>query len=545
MKGFIELDDLQGGKKFTQFRKVIEEIKKHPSQQYFIYKFIILNNLYGVDIMNEAVEIAKLRLFLKLVAEVDEFEHLEPLPDIDFNIRAGNTLIGYTNKKEIEELEGMFVTDVMKKKIFDECDLVARAFKRFKEIQLENYSDKTEFNKAKQELNQRLNTLKKELDKILHKQHYEGLEYNHWINTHKPFHWYAEFYEIMESGGFDVIIGNPPYVEYEKVDYSLIGYVSLSCGNLYAFCLERAHYILNSKGRFGMIIPSSVTSTNGYIPIQKILLEKGFVYVSSYSDQRGKLFDIPHPRLSIIIYDNNFENKIYTSNYIKIGVGEYRKYLFERITYFNSNSLIQLGRFPRINSMNESTIFNKIFSNKNISYFIRNNSNHKIFYTRKISWFLQALDFIPRITTGDGTIRRPSELKEITFDNEIYSNKYLCSLNSTLFYWFVTIGSDCRNLNSRETNHFPIEISSEKLDGLVNLSSLLVKNLQKNSREKVMNFSHDSLSIQCIYPQKSKHIIDEIDTVLAEHYGFTEEELDFIINYDIKYRMGKQNEEEE
>jgi hypothetical protein len=40
-------------------------------------------------------------------------------------------------------------------------------------------------------------------------------------------------------------------------------------------------------------------------------------------------------------------------------------------------------------------------------------------------------------------------------------------------------------------------------------------------------------------------IIDEIDTVLAEHYGFTEEELDFIINYDIKYRMGKQNEEDE
>jgi hypothetical protein len=44
-------------------------------------------------------------------------------------------------------------------------------------------------------------------------------------------------------------------------------------------------------------------------------------------------------------------------------------------------------------------------------------------------------------------------------------------------------------------------------------------------------------------PKLSKNIIDEIDRVLAEHYGFTEEELDFIINYDIKYRMGKDDGE--
>ena len=47
------------------------------------------------------------------------------------------------------------------------------------------------------------------------------------------------------------------------------------------------------------------------------------------------------------------------------------------------------------------------------------------------------------------------------------------------------------------------------------------------------------------YMKKSKPIIDQIDTVLAQHYGFTEEELDFIINYDIKYRMGKALEDGE
>ncbi len=66
-----------------------------PIGAYFILKSIIVNNLYGVDIMEEAVEICKLRLFLKLVAQVETPARLEPLPDIDFNIRAGNTLVGY------------------------------------------------------------------------------------------------------------------------------------------------------------------------------------------------------------------------------------------------------------------------------------------------------------------------------------------------------------------------------------------------------------------------------------------------------------------
>jgi hypothetical protein len=61
-----------------------------------------------------------------------------------------------------------------------------------------------------------------------------------------------------------------------------------------------------------------------------------------------------------------------------------------------------------------------------------------------------------------------------------------------------------------------------------------------------MNFKTvGNLDIQCIYPKLSKPIIDEIDKVLAQHYGFTDEELDFIINYDIKYRMGKELEGEE
>ena len=92
------------------FRAILERAKQHPSLTYFIYKSIIIRNLYGVDIMEEATEICKLRLFLKLVSQVERFEDIEPLPDIDFNIRAGNTLVGFASHEETKQaIEGKTV----------------------------------------------------------------------------------------------------------------------------------------------------------------------------------------------------------------------------------------------------------------------------------------------------------------------------------------------------------------------------------------------------------------------------------------------------
>ena len=115
MRGFVVDDDhlreqgkRKGTKDHQQFRKILEEIDEHQNEKYWIYKTIILNNLYGVDLMKEATEIAKLRLFLKLAAEA-EYDAgksnlgLEPLPDIDFNIRSGNSLVGFASMEQFEK----------------------------------------------------------------------------------------------------------------------------------------------------------------------------------------------------------------------------------------------------------------------------------------------------------------------------------------------------------------------------------------------------------------------------------------------------------
>jgi hypothetical protein len=60
-----------------------------------------------------------------------------------------------------------------------------------------------------------------------------------------------------------------------------------------------------------------------------------------------------------------------------------------------------------------------------------------------------------------------------------------------------------------------------------------------------MRFQHDTLTVQCIIPKHSKPFVDEIDGLLAKHYGFTAEELDFIVNYDIKYRLGAEEADSE
>ena len=106
MRGFLDDEERlkrRGPDYLRDFKDILKQVDKHPSERYFILKSIVLNNLYGVDIMEEAVEICKLRLFLKLVAQLESYDQIEPLPDIDFNVRAGNTLVGFTSLDAVRD----------------------------------------------------------------------------------------------------------------------------------------------------------------------------------------------------------------------------------------------------------------------------------------------------------------------------------------------------------------------------------------------------------------------------------------------------------
>ncbi len=199
--------------------------KNHASLDYFIKWRIITDNLYGVDIMPEAVEIARLRLFLSLAASVEKAEQLEPLPNIDFNIMAGNSLIGLLNVKPAA---------------FDQGKLFGQSYDQIvadRDRQLQNYRHTAAYaddltalrdniteinNKAQEKLNELLLDQFEELGIQFEQATWDtsrdvaGKTKNRALNPKDmaemhPFHWAFSFHEVMKHGGFDGIITNPPW----------------------------------------------------------------------------------------------------------------------------------------------------------------------------------------------------------------------------------------------------------------------------------------------------------------------------------------------
>lgn len=203
---------------------------EHPSLLYYIKRTIITKNLFGVDIMEEATEIARLRLFLALVASADKVEQLEPLPNIDFNILSGNSLIGLLRVDE---------------KAFDsrykQVSLFQKSYHQLveeKRRNLEIFRNTSQYTEDLQFMRDEIQTQRQEAyeglnDLLLNEFSRLGIKYEEatWdpkqnkegkpkkrAVQHKdildlmPFHWGYEFDEVMnERGGFDAIITNPPW----------------------------------------------------------------------------------------------------------------------------------------------------------------------------------------------------------------------------------------------------------------------------------------------------------------------------------------------
>lgn len=290
------------------FKAELEEIagKFRSNRKYFVYKNIILRNLYGVDIMHEATEIARLRLFLKMVAVVDVDRHdpnlgLDPLPDIDFNIRCGNTLVGYATEKEIQDglVNGdMFAYVELKKRIEDEMAKASAAFDYFRREQLNLLGSHADLIKAKREINQRLAAIRVLLDRQLYATNGGGKSYDQWHKDTQPFHWYTEFYPVMaQRGGFDVIIGNPPYVAKSKIAYLLENYAVIwsiekfKCPDLYGYVIGRSFQLLNLNGHHGFIVMHNLAFSSDFVDVRKLILKNSTIrHFSFYSRIPAGLF---------------------------------------------------------------------------------------------------------------------------------------------------------------------------------------------------------------------------------------------------------------
>lgn len=119
-------------------------------------------------------------------------------------------------------------------------------------------------------------------------------------------------------------------------------------------------------------------------------------------------------------------------------------------------------------------------------------------------------------------------------------------LSSSTFYLYYKMISNCRDLGPKEWLHMPFERpwpEREKL--LAQAGHALAERLRATASRRMRQYTSGPVAYEEYYPASAKDILDEIDRILAHHYGFTDDELDFIIHYDIKYRMGRDNGREE
>ncbi len=359
------LDDLDHSRrkhrpeKLGDFRKVLEQIEKHPSERYFVLKSIVIDNLYGVDIMEEAVEICKLRLFLKLVAQLETYDQIEPLPDIDFNVRPGNTLVGFTS---MDEVKATLSADLVKlsalPQVEEQAEVADRAFQQFQRMQAERAMDAVEFAESKRVLRGRLDALRGQLDEYLASDH--GVEatskkrYAAWRESHQPFHWFVEFYGIMQHGGFDVVIGNPPYIASAKVSkiYDAKKLQCRKCPDIYAWVLERTQMLLRPNGRTGMIVPLSLSFNRKFHQCRQLLLSG---YSHNWFASFGRIpsalfsFDVRMRHTIQIALKSNAEQSAYTTR-LHRWFDDARASLFEDLKYAEFQPELWSHRIPKIGS---------------------------------------------------------------------------------------------------------------------------------------------------------------------------------------------------
>ncbi|EIQ9073059.1 Eco57I restriction-modification methylase domain-containing protein [Campylobacter jejuni] len=370
--------------------------KAHLIQQELFYtkKDIIENNLFGVDINPNSCEITKLRLWIELLKhsfyqsfDDENYHDLKTLPNIDINIKCGNSLVSYfetgkslshypnikerinkykrivkdykegfyTDKSHInQEIKNLKISfknfcfaDKFKKEMKgfnDKCEKYSKKYGNFLAVDDENLkffvsANLTLFDFDEKEATKEFANLKKEYDNIF------NLESNH------PFEWRFEFPEILDDDGnfkgFDLIIGNPPYIRQEELKelkpHLAKNYkVYKGTSDIYTYFYELGFNVLKDNGVLSYITSNKYTRAGYGEALREFLLKN--VKVLEYTDLNGiKVFDSATVDTSILCFekskskDNKFKYLALSNEILKTCA--YDIGLYKDFAEFSQNSL--------------------------------------------------------------------------------------------------------------------------------------------------------------------------------------------------------------
>jgi hypothetical protein len=454
------------------------------------------------------------------------------------------------------------------KRFEEQVELTDRAFQKFREMQTEHGMDASDFRDAKGELRRRLAVLDDELSRYMAKdygveveplvsaapkkeavephacvaeprQSYRvrrGNAYQNWLRTHQPFHWFVHFYGIMTGGGFDAIIGNPPYIELSDITgkYTIKGLNLAETGNLYALCIERFSMLTRRAGRCGVIVPiSSVSTPRMFALMQHMHTIFSPLHLSHFAVRPGKLFNGVDMNLTIVLGKATTpgnQHGIWSTRYNRWNE-EARHVLFPSLAYAPSEISEDLQCIPKIGNAGEAMLFTLLRKQPPLSRVATSSMGEELYYHSGGRYFRKCL-------------RQPlsNEYKRLVVPKGM-GPAVLCLLTSSLYYWYWLTISDCYHVTKRDVSGLPLSPGIADDKTFVRLAAALLKDLNSNATRRVRSRASGEEQVEInFHVARSKSILDEIDVALARHYGMRPDQTDLVVSNDAKYRVRDEDE---
>ncbi|UKK48106.1 Eco57I restriction-modification methylase domain-containing protein [Prevotella sp. E9-3] len=506
-------------------RTALEGITQSKAAE--IKKHIIQQNIYGVDIERGAVDIARLRFWLSLI--VDE-ETPQALPNLDFKIMQGNSLLEQYKGVDLSAMTASKWNKTDSLLIFDNMlDFYRQELRKM----IHQYYDCTNHN-AKVSLKRAIiDNVKKQMKE----QHIDLSTIDLNLDGNSQFFlWHTWFYDVFSQGGFDITIGNPPYgaktTLYEKSAFKKIYNSAKTIAgkqkgstDTFSIFIDFGYQSIKIHGVSMFIVPLSITASDAMSGLHKLLIDNcKEICVSSYGDRPKRIFESAEQQVSIIGFRKTGTtcrqlmstpiNKRYSDESLWVLLGN--------LKFINVLKYVRNGRIPKVGDSIELNILEKLHLVKTELSGLYYKNSTPIYYRKAGGRYYKVIMKEPTHSAAEGNISVPQK----------YANLVGASLSSNLFYWFWLIHSDWHNLRTSELAMFPIPYQSytdRDLEEIGNLYDSYLKDLQKNSKTM-------KSGLRCFYARKSKSCIDKIDKFIGKKYGLTDNEIEYIINYDIRYR---------